>query len=371
MNGELGVLRTWPKSTLFWALQCCGWLFFGVAMFGWGLDYLTTVQALVSKSLLVVTGFALSLGLRVIYRAARWRRLSPAASTLLVLVVSFAGAALWREIQNILFQLYVYGSRAEPLTVHLARIPLGTLLYDGFVLLAWSLLYYAINDWIELEGQRERIARAEALAQSARLRALQSQLEPHFLFNTLNAISTLVVEGQNADAARMIARLSEFLRLTLETAPTPEIPIAEELQFVQRYLEIEQIRFGDRLHVKIDAAPAAMSALVPALVLQPLVENAVKHGVLSREQGGSVTIAIAVTDGCVRLSVADDGPGLAEGSEPTFGVGLTNIRDRLMALYGNAATFTLAPSTGKGLTAIINIPFHSLALSEGVEGTAR
>jgi two-component system sensor histidine kinase AlgZ len=125
---------------------------------------------------------------------------------------------------------------------------------------------------VELEKQRERATKAEARAQEARLAALRSQLEPHFLFNTLNAISTLVAEGQNPDAVRMIARLSDFLRLTLDTVNTSEITVAEELEFVRRYLEIEQVRFGDRLQVTIDAQPETMAALVPALVLQPLVE---------------------------------------------------------------------------------------------------
>src|SRR5262249_18784247 len=156
----------------------------------------------------------------------------------------------------------------------------GTLMYDGFVLLAWCLLYSAITNWMQLEDQRERAIRAEGMAQAARLQALQSQLEPHFLFNTLNAISTLVVDGRTADAARMITRLSDFLRLTLETTDTPEISLAEELEFARRYLDIEQVRFGSRLRVIIDAQPDAMGGMVPALVLQPLIENAVKHGVL-------------------------------------------------------------------------------------------
>jgi hypothetical protein len=189
--------------------------------------------------------------------------MSPLASALLVIAVSFAGAAVWRETHSIFLQLYYHFIRREMLTFWFRSIPLGTLLYDGFVLLAWSLLYYGINDWIELESQRLHIARAESSAHSARLRALQSQLEPHFLFNTLNAISTLVSEGKNADANRMIARLSDFLRLSLETADTPEISVAQELEFVRRYLEIEQIRFADRLQVKIDAQPEALSALRP------------------------------------------------------------------------------------------------------------
>src|SRR5271170_5290402 len=135
------------KSSLFWILQCSGWLAFGVAMFGWGLDFYSAREALVAKSLLVLTGFVLTLGFRVLYRRVRALALTPLVSALLVLTVSFSGAAIWRETHSVLFQLYLGAASGERIGAELVRIPLGTLLYDGFVLLAWSLLYYAINDW--------------------------------------------------------------------------------------------------------------------------------------------------------------------------------------------------------------------------------
>jgi hypothetical protein len=334
-------------------------------MFGWGLDTLTIREAVINKVLLVVIGFVLTLALRLLYRNARTHRMPPLASAVLVIAVSFAGAAVWRELHSILLQLYYHFTQREFLTFQFRSIPLGTLLYDGFVLLAWSLLYYGINDWFELESQRLRIARAESSAHSARLRALQSQLEPHFLFNTLNAISTLVAEGNNPDANRMIARLSDFLRLSLETADTPEISVAEELEFVRRYLEIEQIRFADRLQVKIDAQPEAMSALVPALVLQPLVENAVKHGVLPREQGGSIAVAIHASEGRLHLTVIDDGAGFASSEQLVMGIGLSNTKTRLAELYGEDARFTLSTPPGGGVSALIDLPFRVPPNSHG------
>ena len=226
-------------------------------------------------------------------------------------------------------------------------IPVGTLLYDGFVLLVWSLLYCGVNDWIELAKQRQRATKAEAMAHAARLRALQSQLEPHFLFNTLNAISTLVVEGQNSDAARMIARLSDFLRLSLDAAETPEISVAEELEFVRRYLEIEQVRFGDRLRVAVEAPATPYDGLCPRLVLQPLVENAVKHGVLPRENGGSVIVIIARNNGTLRMCVADDGPGLPKELlsqlSRTF-----KYRGSIAGVYGDQSSFSLGSSRAAG-----------------------
>ncbi|MBZ5722059.1 MAG: histidine kinase [Acidobacteriia bacterium] len=343
----------------FWLLQCAGWLAYGVAMFAWGLDYFNTLDAFVNKALLAATGFALTLLLRVLYWRARARSMRPLASALLVFVTSFSGAAVWRECHTLLFELYRNAGRSEGLAITLVKIPLGTWLYDGLVLLAWSLLYYGLNDWIEIERQKERVLRAETMAHQARLRALQSQLEPHFLFNTLNAISTLVAEGHNSDAVRMIARVSDFLRLTLDANETPEISVTEELEFVRRYLEIEQVRFGDRLRVTIDAQPEAMPALVPALVLQPLVENAVKHGILPRERGGSVAVTIAMQDGTLRISVADDGPGLSQDSDLQRGVGLSNTAARLKELYGNQSRFSVVPSAAGGVTAVIELPFRT------------
>jgi len=359
-TASLSILgRHYQTTPLFWILQSGSWLAFGLAMFAWGLDYFNPRDAFVNKALLVITGFSVTLILRSLYRRARTRSKTPLASALLIFSLSFTGAAIWREVQNLLFQVYASAPISGNVTVRLVAIPLGTLMYDGFVLFAWSLLYYGINDWAELERQRKRATKAEAMAHAARLRALQSQLEPHFLFNTLNAISTLVVEGQNSDAARMIARLSDFLRLSLETTETPEISVAEELEFVRRYLEIEQVRFGDRLKVAIEAQADAMGGLVPALVLQPLVENAVKHGVLPREKGGSVTVTVARNNGALQLRVADDGPGLPEGAPVARAVGLSNTAARLAELYADKASFSLDSSPGGGVTATMEIPFRT------------
>jgi two-component system, LytTR family, sensor kinase len=349
---------TFRGFPLFWLLQCAGWLAYGIAMFAWGLDYFSPLDAFINKAMLAGTGFALTLGLRVLYQRVRATSMRPLGSALLVFVVSFAGAAIWRECHTLLFELY-RSARNGNVSISLAGIPLGTWLYDGLVLLTWSLLYYGLNDWIEIERQRERAIRAEAMAHEARLRALQSQLEPHFLFNTLNAISTLVAEGQNSDAVRMISRVSDFLRLTLDANETPEISVAEELEFVRRYLEIEQVRFGDRLRVTIDAQPEAMAALVPALVLQPLVENAVKHGVLPQERGGAVIVTIVLDNATLRMAVTDDGPGLPNDSGLQHGVGLSNTTARLAELYGNRARFSVTPSLQGGVAAIIELPFRS------------
>jgi two-component system LytT family sensor kinase len=346
-------------TALFWIFQCGGWAAFGAVMFLWGLEYWSWPQALLNKAFLVLLGFTLTLIFRGVYRRLRARPVQPLIFGSVVVALSFAGALLWREIHEVLFAAASGILGGESWTWTWVRVPLGLFLYDGFVLLTWSLLYNGIQTWMELEEQTRRARRAEALAREARLRALQFQLEPHFLFNTLNAISTLVVEGSRAEATRMLARLSDFLRLTLESGDTPEISVARELEFVRGYLDIEQARFGDRLVTAIEAGSEVMQGMVPALILQPLLENAVKHGVLQRDDGGTVTIRVTRDGSVLRLAVTDDGPGLDQSRGARQGVGLANTAARLRELYGAKSRFELASKNGCGVSAAIEIPFRT------------
>lgn len=196
----------------------------------------------------------------------------------------------------------------------------------------------------------------------ARLAALRSQIDPHFLFNTLNAVSSLV-ERDPKGVRRMIARLSELLRLRLEGANEPETTLERELDSLTRYLEIMQIRFQRRLEVVMEIEPRVREALVPTLVLQPLVENALKHGVGAVEEGGRVEIAARVDGARVVLTVRDTGPGI-DVEHPTAssaGLGLRNTRERLEQLYGDDQTFTLQNAAGGGALATITLPFHTAA----------
>ena len=357
-----GPNRRLSRNQLFWILQSGGWVAFGAVMLIWGLNFMPARDALVNKVLLVAIGLVITLFLRRIFRNLRTKSRGLTFSVSFLVIMSFSAAAAWRETHSLLFQAYSSATTTGLISLRFLSISVGTFLYDGFVLLAWSLLYFAITSWMELEQQRARVITAEARAQAARLQALQSQLEPHFLFNTLNAISTLVVEGRNTDAARMITRLSDFLRLTLETADAPEISLAEELEFVRSYLQIEQVRFGSRLEVAINAEPEAQSALVPVLILQPLIENAVKHGVLTLEEGGFVSVNAARRNGSLRLSVTDNGPGITKERPAIAGVGLRNTINRLHELYGDAAHISFA-SCG-GLQVTIDLPFRKRTVAE-------
>jgi len=231
-------------------------------------------------------------------------------------------------------------------------------LYNIFILLTWTLLYYGIKGWVKLELERRRADRAEASAQAARLQALQSQLEPHFLFNTLNGISALVADGRSEAANAMIARLSDFLRLTLKTCGTPEITLASDLSFVRQYLEIQQLRFGERLHYEFSVAPQALDALVPALLLQPLVENAVRHGILPRASGGKLVVSARTALDSLLLGVDDDGPGIQKSAQPSTGLGLSNTATRLAELYGARAEIRVGRSDLGGAGVAIRIPLR-------------
>jgi two-component system, LytTR family, sensor kinase len=227
------------------------------------------------------------------------------------------------------------------------------------LLLCWSALYYGVKFYERLQLEREATLRQSALAQEAQLKMLRYQLNPHFLFNTLNAISTLVLDGQNRTANLAVSRLSEFLRYTLDQDPMKKVTLRQELDALNLYLGIEKLRFGDRLRLEFDVDERAESALVPSLLLQPLVENAMKYAIAPREQGGSVTVIAGIEGGRLRLAVVDDGPGLppAMANAKGRGVGLRNTRERLKVLYGGAHAIEVADAS-PGLRVEMRLPLE-------------
>jgi hypothetical protein len=254
---------------------------FGLIVLGFTLVMEPLKPAIFDSCMLVVSGFVLTSLYRYLYR--RWRRLETPLPVIAlgIGVLGVIGVPLWYEPQILLTRL---ASASHPSWVAMVpnyeAIPAHAWLQWGTVLFGWSFLYFGINDWISLQSERRRAATAELSAQAARLRALQSQLQPHFLFNTLNSVSSLILDNRPATAVSMIAKLGDLLRLSLQTSDTPQIPLEEEIAFLHHYLEIEKMRFSDRLQYRFDIAPEARRALVPTLLLQPLVENAVRHGIL-------------------------------------------------------------------------------------------
>lgn len=198
-------------------------------------------------------------------------------------------------------------------------------------------------------------ARLEKQLAQAQVQALQMQLHPHFLFNTMHAISALMHRDVEA-AERMLTRLSDLLRLTLDRADRQEVTLREEMEFIDRYLEIQQIRFQDRLAVKTHVPVEALDALVPNLLLQPLVENAIRHGIAPRHGPGTIEIRAAVVDSRLHLEVRDDGPGLPRAGELREGLGLSNTRARLAQLYGPSHRFELLGGEPQGLRVRIEVP---------------
>jgi two-component system LytT family sensor kinase len=337
------------KAGAFWFLHITGWLTFGTWMTVWGLQSWGLETTLINKGFLVATGLILTFFFPVLFR--RWSRNSPPLFALLVGGTALLGAVLWTEVYEI-FRDMVAGDG-----LHLVPLSVGTLLVNALALLTWSLLYLAIDGWFALNAERLRAARAETLAHEAQLRALRSQLEPHFLFNTLNAITTLVETGDRVRALEMIGSLSNFLRATLATMDSPMVSLAKELDLVSRYLAIQQVRFGDRLRLRVDVDREILDGQVPALILQPLVENALKHGLLPREEGGSLSLAAHRKGELLEIAVVDDGPGLPK-TGLLRGVGLRNTEARLREVYGSRAEFSLTPGPAGGLAAILRIPLE-------------
>jgi len=219
-------------------------------------------------------------------------------------------------------------------------------------------LSYALHYSRESHARAVKEAQLETRLIEARLRTLEAELHPHFLFNTLHAISSLV--HTNPDSAdRMISRLSDLLRLTFDRSGSAGVSLQEELEFLQKYLEIEQTRFQDRLSVRFDIDPDTLDAEVPRLILQPLVENAIKHGVSPKPGSGLVQISSQRHGDRLWIEVSDNGVGLSAGARARLrsGVGLSNTRDRLQCLYGSAHRIEFSDEA-KGLAVRIEIPFH-------------
>lgn len=233
------------------------------------------------------------------------------------------------------------------------------------LLLYWVMVAVACAfDYYRKYRDRElRTAELENRLAQARLQALQMQLNPHFLFNSLHSISALMHRDVEA-ADRMVSRLGDLLRAALDSGDTQEVSLQQELEFLKKYLELEQIRFGNRLAVKIEASPEALEARVPNLIMQPLVENAIRHGIEPHARPGRIELHAARQGAALVLEVCDNGDGLPEKSPPPDGVGLSNTRARLKALYGEDHEFEMRGAPSGGLIVRLLIPFRTRPVTE-------
>lgn len=360
------------KNRAFWNLQMVGWggafLLRALNALANGLPYSLLLLIFVTT----ITGFSISLVLSVIYRRLITR--SPlitwggTAIVLMIAVMVHAGIDAW--VQG----LYYGDTRETSFTQRFLGITFIPLTMLG----GWSALYYAINFFLALEEQSDRLERLEAQATAAQLAMLRYQLNPHFLFNTLNSISTLVLLKQTDQANAMLTRLSGFLRHTLIAEPGSQVTLAQEVETLQLYLDIERMRFEERLRTHFEVDEEAMNASLPSMLLQPLVENAIKYAVGPQEEGARISLSARIIGERLRITVEDTGPGVdgpvqlsmldhdpasfapgGRGRPVSTGVGLANIRNRLMQGYGDDHVFETRSQPGGGFTVLIEIPYQS------------
>jgi sensor histidine kinase YesM len=364
------------KNRAFWNLQLAGW---GGAFVLRAVSALANGQPLDLLALILVTtitGFSISLILSVIYRQLIHQQ--PLVTWGVTALVLFAAVILHASIDAWVQGVYYAASRETTFAQRL----IGLLYLPLTLLGGWSALYYAINFFLTVEQQADRLERLEAQATAAQLAMLRYQLNPHFLFNTLNSISTLVLLKQTEPANAMLTRLSGFLRHTLIAEPGSQVTLAQEIETLQLYLDIERMRFEERLRTHFDIDPAAMDAQLPSMLLQPLVENAIKYAVSPQEEGARISLAARVVGDRLRLTVEDTGPGLEEpqmfqprdavdiragsvvGRPVSTGVGLANIRNRLAQAYGDTHLFETRSEAGGGFTVMIEIPFTRAEVAE-------
>jgi len=347
------------KNRAFWRLQALGWggalVLRAATSIANGLPFDFLIVVLIAA----VTGFSISLVLSVVYSQLISRRpLITWTATTLALATAVGVSAFVNA-----WTLSVYQGTGE---TGFANLMLGVFYLDMSLLGAWSALYYAINFFLQVEEQADRLERLEMQATAAQLAMLRYQLNPHFLFNTLNSISTLVLLKQTEPANAMLTRLSSFLRHTLVMQPGGKVTVAQEVDTLKLYLDIERMRFEERLRTDFRVDGDAATARIPSMLLQPLVENAIKYGVSAQEEGARISLTAQVLGSRLRLTVSDTGPGiqtmrpsdvLARGHSST-GVGLANISERLAQAYGRDHLFQIETPPDGGFTVVIELPLE-------------
>jgi signal transduction histidine kinase len=338
LNGTQIVVSVWMEG-----MQISFWRLFATDSLGW----LIWIPA---------TPIVLSLGRRFPVERGTWWRVLP-IHLIACVVITLAHSAFATYVYQ---SLLPFGPSRQPRSFlemlsgrAMSQFHLDLLIYGAIIGVSYAVSYY-----FRYREREFRASQLETQLAQAQLQTLKMQLHPHFLFNTLNGIAGLVRDSKNKAAVDMLAGLSDLLRYTLENAGKQEVPLKEELEFLELYLDIQQMRFSDRLKVEMRIEPEVLDALVPNLILQPLVENAIRHGVSRRAGSGVVGVRAQRDDGSLRIIIYDDGPGLKRDDGATVeGVGLSNTRARLAQLYGDRQRFSLTEREGGGVEANLVIPF--------------
>ena len=354
------------KSRAFWTLQAAGWTGYLTLRLVSTLTNLSDPQVIIPAVINVIIGYSVTLLLSTLYHS--YRR-QPRFWTAVMTVLTLAVATLLYAVLDAFSYSFIKLSNPG---INLGLV-LGTVFLDFTVLAGWTALYFGINFYLIVEDQIDQLATLENTASSAQLAMLRYQLNPHFLFNTLNSISTLVLLKETERANAMLGRLSSFLRYTLANEPTAHVTVQQEFETLKLYLEIEKMRFEERLRPSFEIDPRVAKARLPSLLLQPLVENAIKYAVTPQEDGAEIAVIARLAGDRVQIVVSDTGPGLNEAktrpsvSEATrlqtqaplsTGVGLANIRERLAQAYGPDHSFETRSIPGGGFGVEIEIPFQ-------------
>ena len=371
-----GRTRSWmnwffaDKQRMYWILQSAGWTSFflfhilSVSTFVAGRSPAALLYSLASS----LIGFFVTVVItRPVYRFARRQRPAMLIPTVLISTIFMAVAmsAMKAQTFGILFG-YEWIDLREAMvgTSNFLFLIIPDVPVNLFLLGSWGGFYFGINYYLNLRNESERAVLSAHLADQAQLKMLRYQLNPHFLFNTLNAISTLVLEQDGKHANNMLTKLSAFLRYSLDSDPLQKVSLAEEVRALKLYLDIEETRFVDRLHVRFNIDEDVQNALVPSLLLQPAIENAIKYAIARMESGGEILIAARRTGNRLHLSVCDNGPDAPDNpstliSDLDRGVGLVNMRDRLFHLYGDDCDFVLKKNDPCGFSVNLYIPIEN------------
>jgi two-component system, LytTR family, sensor kinase len=339
----------------FWTVQIAAWICFYI----WGsislLPNLRQPGALLGNTVFFVSLFLASSLMRPVCRALMrstpsWIALEIRAFACSLPIGMFAGYGIERV-----------GSLGLPVTW---TGWIADSVRSTFILFVWCSLYFSIKLWQQSLREKDRLLRAQAEVRDVRLSALRYQLNPHFLFNSLNAVSTLVLEDNPPAATRMLAQIGDFLRTILAGDAAPELPLSDEIAFSEQYLAIEQTRLGPRLRVDLAIAPETLDALVPGMLLQPLIENAVRHGIAPVLEGGTVRVESKLDGAHLRICVRNSGPSRSpspHSPESASGIGIRNTQERLQTLYGADHKFMLQWPANGGCEVTVELPFRKSA----------
>ncbi len=353
------------RNLLFWSLHAVGWIGYGISQYMgallWGKPVEYTQVILISAA----WGFVASAPLRYICRALWGRPLKVMIPV--ALIVAYLDALVWRVVVN-----WAYLRYDPNYHVNFWIDLFGNGIHATYLIAGWMGLYFGVKYYESMQLQREAALQASTLAQEAQLKMLRYQLNPHFLFNTLNAISTLILDNRNSTANAAVTGLSEFLRYTLDQDPMKKVTVAQEIEALDLYLNIEKMRFGERLRIEFAIEDSVTDVLMPSLLLQPLIENAIKYAVSPREEGGCIRIGAHLTGGMLQLEVSDDGPGLRDTSRLANGrgVGIRNTCERLRVLYAERSEVIVA-NTEPGLRVALTFPAERDSRGDTVPASER